>query len=54
MEVHIARVSKTGAAVDNGDGTETIFVTNNGVQSFKLDENLPFLGALLKKLEAKK
>ena len=36
MEVHIARVGKTTARVDNGDGTVTIFATNDGVQSFKL------------------
>ena len=36
MEVHIARVGKTEAAVDNGDGTETILVTNDGMQNIKL------------------
>jgi hypothetical protein len=36
MEVHIARVGRASAAVDNGDGTETIFLTNNGLQNFKL------------------
>jgi hypothetical protein len=36
MEIHIARVSKSDAFVDNGDGTETLFVTNNGLQSWKI------------------
>jgi hypothetical protein len=36
MEVHIARVGKTEASVDNGNGTETFVQTNTGRQSFKL------------------
>ena len=42
MEVHIARVGKTDTAVDNGDGTETILLTNNGLQNFKL-QNGPLI-----------
>jgi len=43
MEIHIARVSKADAVVDNGDGTETVFGTNNGVQSWKIPNGPVFV-----------
>ena len=43
MQVHIARVGKATAPIDNGDGTATVLTTTNGVQSFKLQNGPLFV-----------